>query len=193
MSPARKIFYTIIGFVLFGGLIWGGLALFKLLWKSLTNLQPDLASALITASATSIVAVLTISIGKYLERKKDIENQQRLKKIEMYEIFLQKWLTYLLSSSTEEKSSLIESTEFKNFLKDFTAKLILWGSDQVVKDYSNFREESQKSQPQKKYETIYKFENVLFSIRKDLGHGNKPLKDGDLLKLFVNDLKPRDG
>jgi hypothetical protein len=33
---------------------------------------------------------------------------------------------------------------------------------------------------------LLEFENLLFAIRNDLGYKNKGLKQGDLLKVFVN-------
>lgn len=36
--------------------------------------------------------------------------------------------------------------------------------------------------------TLFLFEDVLFSLRGDIGHSNKGLSQGDLLALFVNDI-----
>ena len=36
--------------------------------------------------------------------------------------------------------------------------------------------------------SLFVLENMLFAIRRDLGHKNKNLKQGDLLSLFVTDI-----
>jgi hypothetical protein len=35
---------------------------------------------------------------------------------------------------------------------------------------------------------MFLIEDVMFAIRKDLGHGNKRLTQGDVLALFINDI-----
>jgi hypothetical protein len=34
---------------------------------------------------------------------------------------------------------------------------------------------------------IFAFEDLLFEMRKDLGHSNSGLSKGDLLRMFIND------
>lgn len=190
LKKMRSFFQLLLGFALLGLMGWGIITSMRLYWKSVTSLQPDLASAIIAASATVIVAVFTIVIGKYYERKKEIESQQREKKIEVYEKFMEKWFNKLLefSKNKDKKTNPLDDDEFLQFLTEFTGKLILWGSDGVVKKYSSFRRGSLIPQKDLPYAALYNFEQVLFEIRKDIGHSNQALKSGDLLMLFINNL-----
>jgi hypothetical protein len=192
MKKIINFFQILLGLALLGLIGWGIIALFRLYWQSVTSLEPNLASAIIAASATMVVAVLTVVIGKYFERKKEIENQQREKKIEVYEKFMEKWFDKLLESSKskDKNKNVLEDEAFIQFLSEFTRKLILWGSDGVVKKYSSFRKESlMPSQESSPFASLYNFEQILFEIRKDIGHSNQTLKPGDLLTLFINDLQ----
>lgn len=196
MKKFLNFFKLAFGLILLALIGWGIIGFLRLYWQSVTSLEPNLASAIIAASATIVVAVLTIVIGKYYERKKEIESQQREKKIEVYEKFMEKWFDKLLvlSRSKDKNSTISDDEEFAQFLSEFTRKLILWGSDSVIKRYSSFRQvsltQTQVSDPRV---VLYNFEQVLFEIRKDIGHSNQSLEKGDLLMLFINDLHQATG
>jgi hypothetical protein len=192
MKKFLNFINIVFGLLLIALIGWGVIAFLRLYWQSVTSLEPNLASAIIAASATLIVAVLTVVIGKYYERKQEIENQQREKKIEVYEQFMEKWFDKLLvmSKSKDKNKNVLDDEEFVQFLSEFTRKLILWGSNDVVKKYSSFRQGSlTPTQDSSPYAVLYNFEQVLFEIRKDIGHSNQTLKPGDLLTLFINDLQ----
>ncbi|NPA72099.1 MAG: hypothetical protein GXO35_04645 [Gammaproteobacteria bacterium] len=189
----KKFFNVLMAFILLGAIGWGVFWLLRLFWESLISLQSDLASAIIAASTTVIVAVLTIVVGRYYERKKEIETQQHARKIEIYEAFLEKWFGKLfeIGQSKSESKDLLSDTEFLQFLAEFTRKLILWGSDDVVKSYSEFRRKSLNAAQTSStsVDILLQFEQLLFAIRKDIGHANQSLKPGDLLTLFLNDFQ----
>jgi hypothetical protein len=192
MKKFLNFINIVFGLILIALIGWGTIAFLRLYWQSVTSLEPNLASAIIAASATMIVAVLTVVIAKYYERKQEIENQQREKKIEVYEQFMEKWFDKLLviSKNKDKNKNVLDDEEFVQFLSEFTRKLILWGSNGVVKKYSFFRQGSlTPAQDSSPYAILYNFEQVLFEIRKDIGHSNQTLKSGDLLTLFVNDIQ----
>ena len=192
MKKFLNFINIVFGLILIALIGWGIVAFLRLYWQSVTTLEPNLASAIIAASATLIVAVLTVVIGKYYERKQEIENRQREKKIEVYEQFMEKWFDklFVMSQSKDKNENVLDDQEFTQFLREFTRKLILWGSNDVVKKYSSFRQGSlTPTQGSSPYALLYNFEQVLFEIRKDIGHSNQNLKAGDLLTLFINDLQ----
>jgi len=192
MKKFLNFINIVFGLILIALIGWGIIAFLRLYWQSVTSLEPNLASAIIAASATMIVAVLTVVIAKYYERKQEIENQQREKKIEVYEQFMEKWFDKLLvmSKNKDKNKNVLDDEEFVQFLSEFTRKLILWGSNGVVKKYSFFRQGSlTPAQDSSPYAILYNFEQVLFEIRKDIGHSNQTLKSGDLLTLFINDIQ----
>jgi len=182
-------FRFVLGIVLLALIGWGFVALVGAAWRSVISLQAEMATAVLAASATVLVSVITVFIGKYIEKRREIELKQREKKIEIYEIFMEKWFKYLLlgkSSAGKQVKDLSSDPEFMSFLIEFTRKLILWGSNGVVKEYSKFRRSGAEGSPSL---SLYHFEKLLLAIRKDLGNSNVGLVEGDLLALFINDLE----
>lgn len=178
----------LFGFVLLGLIVWGVYYLLRLYWVSVTSLQSDIGSAIVAASATVIVSVSAIIGGKYFERRQQIEQQQRERKIEIYEEFMEKWFTYILELKKKPTKDFAESDEFVQFFSKFTRKLILWGSNGVVKEYAAFRQVSSQPVKEGSLELLIQFEKVLLEMRKDLGHGaTTTIKKGELLSLFIND------
>jgi hypothetical protein len=163
------------------------------LWKLLFTVQKEVAAAIVVGSATVIVSIISVIAAKYFERKRIIEQELRQKKIPMYEEFAAFWFE-ILSSQKEgiktKKKSFTEEEIKKYFIK-FTRNLLVWGADEVLIQWNIFRgkfsgvESGENITP----DVMFDFEKVLFSIRKDLGHKNINIKRGELLGLFVNDIK----
>jgi hypothetical protein len=76
--------------------------------------------------------------------------------------------------------------ELSAFLIEFASKLVLFGSENVVKAYSRFRRAFSES-PSDHRPGFEAFGNVLLAIREDLGHSNKDLSLVELFTLFIND------
>lgn len=92
-----------------------------------------------------------------------------------------------MATSGEDQSLAITEDEMLTKLKDFTENILIWGSDDVVAEWSNFRSKS-ISGFQNPEQILFEVENLLLAIRKDLGHSNKGLTKGKLLGVFVNDI-----
>lgn len=118
---------------------------------------------------------------------KEIQQEHRRKKIPIYEEFIQFWFKVLFSQ--QAGSQQVSEKEITKFLSDFTQKLILWGSDEVLRDFSNFRVRFANINPDKPpIDIMFEFEKLLYDIREDTGHKNRNLKRGDILALFINDI-----
>lgn len=61
-----------------------------------SSLDKEISVGIITGATTLVVAIITIMLGRYYERKKEIEAQFRTKKIEIYDEFLKNFLNYLI-------------------------------------------------------------------------------------------------
>jgi hypothetical protein len=75
-------------------------------------------------------------------------------------------------------------------MSKFTESLILWGSEDVIKSYRDFRMFFMQRKPNGplSIEEVNLLENLLLTIRKDMGHKNKNFQQGDILSLFINDI-----
>ena len=154
-----------------------------------SGLQKEVAAAIIAATGTVLVSVISVMVGKYLERKRSIEQELRNKKIPMYNGFVEFWLNFMMSEKITGKQ-ITEKETIKYFNK-FTQELMVWGSDEVVSLWSQYRRKFVNQDPEKpdpSFNNMFEFEKLLLAIRKDTGHKNKGLKRGDLLGLFINDI-----
>lgn len=189
-SKLEQAWYVFFGLVLLAGFGSGAYWLARTLWHAFSELDPAIAAPLLTMSATVIVAVITVVAGKQLEQRRDSVNQLRMRKIEVYQQFLKIWFEFL-ARTTDKTSSPISrkkaERDIAKYLHDFTSKLILWGNHDVIKAFGAFRESSQPEGEEPNPAILVHFEQVLFEMRKDLGHTNKGLKPGALLLLFLSD------
>jgi hypothetical protein len=80
----------------------------------------------------------------------------------------------------------LEEKEMLEFFASFTQKFMVWGADEVVREWSAFRLKSVKADDP--FGVLFAYEDLIRAIRRDLGHSNKGLKRGDILTLFVNDI-----
>lgn len=151
-------------------------------------LQKDVAAGIVAAFAAIIISLVSLILSKYYERKAEIRKEHRDKKVPIYEEFIHFWFKILFAQKAGEAPP--NEQDIIKFLNDFTQKLMIWGSDSVVKAFSIFREKLINIDPKNPpTEGMILFEKMLYEIRKDLGHKNKNLKQGDILALFINDIR----
>jgi hypothetical protein len=120
MKRWHKILLNLLAF---GLLIGAALVVYYVIsgiWEKFSDLDEKVAIAVLAAATTVIVATLTVVLGRYYERKKDIEAHFRVKKIEIYDEFLKEFFD-LVKSKEGEPDSMI------SFLGEWQRKMILWG------------------------------------------------------------------
>jgi hypothetical protein len=206
MTKPYNRWYTgllvVILLLLAGFLVWGIVRLWMLFWDYISHSQPTVGAAIIAGSFTFIVSVLSFVLTRAFEKNKELaqrrwEQEQELRKqyIPIYQELVEFLFKLLRASKTEKPMS---EEEMSKFFVSFTQKTVVWGSDKFIKDFSEFRESSAVYAEQATgrsvttddlIHTMVKLENLLYSIRADCGHENKGLGKGDLLTLFINDLR----
>ena len=179
----QNIFYTILGLLVLGfvgylltKLAFGIVYLFKNINWSVVN--PTVLAAVITAT----FGVFAVAISNYLSKKREIEFQNRNKKSEAYTAFVKDLVETMAGNLSEEEKQPI----YIKMAKEFGSNAILWGSDETVKAYRDFRDLGKIGEADDVKAVIY-MEKILYAIRKDLGHKNRGLNNGSLLSLFVTD------
>ena len=65
---------------------------------------------------------------------------------------------------------------------------MVWGSDDVLREFIAYRRFIVNRAEDQPAEVLFAYENLVATIRSDLGHKNKDLKRGDVLSLFINDI-----
>ncbi len=198
---------TILGIVVLIGLVglvaWITVKMWFLFWDFISHSNPTVGAAIIAGSFTLLVSAITLIWTRHTDKQKDlelrrkeIEQQHREAKIPAYTDFIE-FLFKLFN--TQKTNTVMSPEEVLKAMQDFTRKILIWGSDSVIKDYATFSERSTDIEERKKkgetisqaehVKTMLLFEKLLYDIRADLGHVNKGLGECDLLALFVTDIR----
>lgn len=178
---------AIVGIALITAL---GFGLFKLIsWiaSQLSNLDSNVAAAIVAAAATVLVSVVTLLVGKAMEVRTEIREEHRRRKIPVYESLIKFMSRATMGEKVGKKPTEAETLEF--FI-EFTQDLMIWGSNEVISSWVEWRKTANENSMdgQKGRSILYSYEDLVFAIRKDLGHRSGVLEKGDMLRLFVNDL-----
>jgi hypothetical protein len=152
--------------------------------KLLSSTNSDLAKALIAGAVTITVTVLTVVIGKAWEQRVAIRQDIRAKKVPVYEEQIRAFFAAMFAHKSGDDKSKQE--ELAKAFMAFTEKLIVWGSPEVIKAWSEFRNHNWQDN-KAPAEGFAKLELFMRAIRLDLGNKNEGLESGELMKLFIND------
>ena len=178
----KTLLLGLISLAVLAGLVWG---LYTVL-AHLMTLNPNVSASIIAACATVLVATLSVLLSKHFEIQKLVFKEHRDKKIPIYEDLVRFFFRVMFKS---KKGKPLSQSEMASFFQDFVQKATVWGSDDVLKAFGDFKRHAPEIQagadPTK---ILFLSEKLLFAIRRDLGHKNKNLKQGDLLSLFVTDI-----
>lgn len=176
---ALATFSLAVTLILLGLVIW-------ITWRAFTFLSSQVAATVIVGLITGSASVFAVIKAKQAEHRRDIENELRKQKAPIYEEFSSFLFKILMSSQT---ANPVSQEEMLQFVVNFNRRLIVWGADSVIKEWSVFKSlhEVGNSPPAM---TLIAIERILYAIRADMGHKNKGLGQGDLLAIFINDIHP---
>jgi hypothetical protein len=178
MDPTTKVadrrvrygLVILISIVILGGAVW----------YVVTHAPEAIAAAVIAASATVLVSVFGTLATKHLERRQDIERQQRERKLEVYQQFMD--YQFAVMQGVRSEMNAAKQREYdRAFRVSFPKNLISWGSEDIIKKYGAWV----KWDDPEASGDILGLEKILLAIREDLGYTNKELEAGDLLKTFL--------
>lgn len=155
------------------------------------GVNATVAAAIVAAVTTTLVSVLGLTLGRYLERRHQIEVELRERKVPIYTEFVEGLMKFLASSGEgygRPRSANPEvganDIDLVAFFHKMTPQLMIWASNDVVSKWSVFRRAAGKRES---LPYMFMMEELLTAIRKDLGHPGD-LPEGDLLGLFINDI-----
>jgi len=168
-------FFTLLGFVVILALAYGSYRLIALAITSFAALHPSVSATLITGFVTITGSVSAIVIGRYFEKRKEVEEAFRERRLKTYDGFLSTFVN--LTSETKK-----ENPELVAFLRNMNKEMILCAGPKLLKAYISFL--GQMSDPLAG-KSFYLMEDFYMAIREDLGHSNKGLARGDVLSLLI--------
>jgi hypothetical protein len=127
----------------------------------------EMGVALVAAAATIFVSTLTVVVGRYFERKKELDVLYRDKKVEIYDQFLKQLFASLHGAPTPES----QEEEMVPFLREFMRKLLLWSGPEPISCFTKWKEHLARGVPDAR--TIFLTEEFLLAVRRDLRHSNR--------------------
>ena len=171
-----------LGILLLG--TWGLWLMADGLGSYLRSLDSDVAVAIIAAAATGLVSVITIAITKAYETRATVRQDLRSKKVPVYEDFIRMLFRILFSEKLGQPA--ISAEEMISLFVQSSEKLTIWGSDELIKTFGDFK--TQIVPGSEPLQALSQLEDLMLAIRKDLGHTNKGLARGSILRMFVTDI-----
>jgi len=175
----KKYISLFFGLVFLVALGWSIYWVVGTIWGQFRQLDTKISVALLTAATTVIVSTLTVVLGKYYERKKDIEAHYREKKTEIYDEFLKEFFDLFHNEEESEK----KEQDMVAFLREWQRKMILWGGQDVLAKYVSWMGKLKQGEPDA--QTMFMTEEFFLEIRKDLGHRNNKLTKGTFIHLIL--------
>lgn len=182
-TTTKSIASNILAIAILFGLILGIAWIVNSFFSYLKEVPKELGAALIAGGSTIIVATATIMIGRYYERKKELDALYREKKTEMYDEALKEFFNIFFRKNSNDSEA--PNDDLVLFLQEFTRKLVLWSGPEVIEAFVKWKEHLGKSEPDAN--SIFLLESFLKSIREDLRHSNKGLQRGFLAKLVLRE------
>ena len=156
---------------------------------AVVRIEPPVAAAIVAGSATVLGSTLSLTLGRYFERLRELEERSREKKSKFYEDFMNFWLTTLFADGLGKPKPTTQ--HIVRAFSEWTATLTFWAPDEVVRTWTRFRLSSadlEGTKGEERTEMLFRFEQVLFAMRRDSGYPGTALSRGDLLRLWVNDI-----
>jgi hypothetical protein len=141
-------------------------------WHLLLAVNPQLAGALIAAIAAIIGATVTVMLGRYFERKREIESHFRTKKIEIYDRFL----VELFKTFKEDAKPESGSQNLVEFLRDWQRTVLLWGGADVLRAYIRWMSHLRRGTLDA--DDVFLMDEFFRALRKDIGQSSTGLGRG---------------
>lgn len=158
----------------------------RVLWDAFSQVNPTVGAGVVAATATVIVSVISVLFAKRLEQRSLLLKEHRDRKTPIYEEIVS--LIFSMAFSEKTGREPLSEKELIEKMAWITEHLVVWGSDELLLSWSNFRSFSIRHAGSPGPQILFEVEKLLLSIRKDLGHENKGVSRGKILALFVNDI-----
>jgi hypothetical protein len=163
---------VLVGLVLVLGLAAG------LAWIIYTSITK--APAVVAAVVTGFAALLALAYQRFMEQQREDERERRKRMAPIYEQLVR---TFYQGAGGGE----LAEAELAAFFEELAQSLLVWGSEPVIAAFNDWRATiavAEGAAP----EAMFAFERLLAAIRTDLGNQPKDLVQGDLLRVFINDI-----
>lgn len=175
----------ILGMVFALAVLVGGAAFIvyvvKAFFAYVSGVPKELGAALVAGASTVLVATITIMVGRYFERRKELDALHREKKTEIYNEFLKVFFRVWFAGGKVAEGE-VEPDLFRLF-RDYSVKLVLWSGPDALEAFARWKEKMAEGHLDA--EGVFETERFLNAIRADLRHSNSGIRRGWFARLFL--------
>lgn len=163
-------------------------------FRAFAALETQVAVAILSALTAVLIAILSAFLSRLFERRAAAEEEQQTRRIPVYEEFVSGLLKGMGATTHKDHRKPVDELAMVSLMGDFTEKALVWGSGDVLRAWLDFRAASMSLSEGTSNDAVAPLQNLeklFLALRRDLGLSNKGLAEGDLLRLFINDLDLR--
>ena len=181
----------LLGFVILAILFGLGLLIVRfifikigdfVIWMGAFTSNAD--AVIVVALITGSISIITVIVGKILERYFTNRKYLTEKREKPYCEFVS--MVYKVMEKAKGDKEYTDEQMTKDMLK-FSEQITLWGSPSVADKWIDFRMTGMTDTNPR--EMLYRLEDIMNCMRKDLGV--RKLRRGKLLSFFVNDINSK--
>lgn len=182
-AKVQKTLQIVLGLTVIAGFGYGIWLLARAFVDAISAASPEVSAAIVGAMATILVGVSAVLISQVHERKRAAEEAHRLRKVEIYQGFID-MVSRMIGASNENLSvTEPDPQELIHYLFRFKADILLWGSPKVIIAHIDFENVSGGGDTKKTFSAV---NSLYLAIREDIGLSNHGLKNLELVKLYLN-------
>lgn len=162
-----------------------GLLVAAIISWGLFTLNPNVSAAIIATAVTAMVSIYQINASRRHQTEALIEKDLREKKVEVY----QKLISFIIEMLFADKMGKTKSPQdVLRAYAEFAPSMTIWTSDEVLAEFARFRTGlvEQKDSLDAR-DVVRHLERLILTIRRDLGHQNVALTEGDIISVFITD------
>jgi len=185
----KKLWPTILAICVVVGLLWLGWELLTFIVGWVSAISSVQKPVLISAVALLLVPIVTYFTTRLIERRRSIDAITFAKRVEIYDKFVRFFMSSVMNKENMPENIPSKSVDPLTFMYEITPELLIYASNGVIKEWGRFRSDAAQL-PSKGNEkaVMVKVEGLLKAMRKDLGHSSLSMQDGDIARLFINDI-----
>jgi hypothetical protein len=142
----------------------------------------DGAPEVVGAFVTALGAVVAVVYGRAWEKSRELEQSRRERIAPTYSRMVEAFYGSMGDDATHTEADLIGA------FQEWAHKALLWAPAPVIQAFNEWRAMLPDGDELPGPEAGIGFERLLFAFREDLGNKRGDLKEGDLLRVFINDI-----
>lgn len=169
----------VFALAILGGVLWLFYKAIAQAYNAFASLSPNVAVAIVAASATILASTLAVVLTRYYQSKREREVAHRDRKIDLYDECMTKLFAIFLGDTKKET----KPEDLVPFLREIQRKLILWSGPGAIKAYAEWHKVLTTTPP--RAIQMIKLIDFFLALREDLGHSNKGIQHSHMVRFLL--------